>query len=171
MLTIRTCKAFSKALGECSPEPITGSVPPARRQQIIDDFTKAPAGTSLVCQVQAGGVGLNIQAASVIILCEPQIKPALETQAISRAYRMGQIHKVVVHRLLTEDSVDERMMEILGNKQQLFDAYARDSVVADSSMQAKDITEKSLMNRILEQEQKRLGLAATPADTSETEES
>ena len=93
-----------------------------------------------------------------MILCEPQIKPALETQAISRAYRMGQTHNVVVHRLLTVNSVDERMMEILGNKQQLFDSYARESVVAESSLQAKDITEKGLIDQIVSQEQIRLGL-------------
>lgn len=158
---------ISQALGEHSLEPITGSVSPVRRQQIIDDFTKAPAGTALVCQIQAGGVGLNIQAASVVILCEPQIKPALETQAISRAYRMGQINTVVVHRLLTEDSIDERMMEILDNKQQLFDSYARDSVVAESSLQAKDITERSIMDKIVEQEQKRLGLTVNIDDQSD----
>lgn len=148
-----------QALDQCSLEPITGDVKPQSRQQIIDDFTSAPAGTTLICQIQAGGVGLNIQAASIVILCEPQIKPALETQAIARAYRMGQIHKVVVHRLLTINSVDERMMEILGNKQRLFDAYARDSVVAESSLQAKDISEKALIDQIVAQEQERLGFA------------
>lgn len=151
-----------ETLGQSTLEPITGGVTPARRQQIIDEFTASPAGTALICQIQAGGVGLNIQAASVVILCEPQIKPALETQAISRAYRMGQTHKVAVHRLLTENSIDERMMEILGNKQQLFDSYARDSVVAESSLQAKDITEKSLIDQIVSQEQKRLGLPIRP---------
>lgn len=55
----------------------------------------------------AGGVGLNIQAASLVIFCEPQLKPSTETQAISRAYRMGQTRSVLVHRLLTEDTVDE----------------------------------------------------------------
>lgn len=145
-----------RSLGADAYGPITGSVTPANRQQIIDDFSKASPGAALVCQVQAGGVGLNIQKASVVILCEPQIKPALETQAISRAYRMGQTNSVVVHRLLTQDSIDERMMEMLYNKQQIFDSYARDSVIAESSEQATDVTEKSLIDRIVAQEQKRL---------------
>lgn len=163
--------SVSHALGQRTLEPITGSVSPARRQQIIDDFTNSPAGTALVCQVQAGGVGLNIQTASVVIICEPQIKPALETQAISRAYRMGQTHSVVVHRILTENSVDERMMEILNNKQQLFDSYARDSVVAESSLQAIDITEKSLIDKIVAEEQKRLGLTVEEKNPSNKTES
>jgi superfamily II DNA or RNA helicase len=158
-----------RELGEDALEPITGSVSPARRQQIIDEFKTAPAGATLVCQIQAGGVGLNIQEASVVIFCEPQIKPALETQAISRAYRMGQTNSVVVHRLLTEDSIDERMMEILDTKEQIFDSYARDSVVAESSTQAVDITEKSLKERILSQEQKRLGLAGNQGTGEDAE--
>lgn len=157
----------SRELGEDALEPITGSVPPARRQQIIDEFKTAPAGAALVCQIQAGGVGLNIQEASVVVFCEPQIKPALETQAISRAYRMGQTNTVVVHRLLTDNSIDERMMEMLDSKEQIFDSYARDSVMAESSTQAVDITEKSLKERILSQEQKRLGLAGNQATGEE----
>ncbi|MDO9493948.1 DEAD/DEAH box helicase [Acetobacterium sp.] len=149
---------LSQALIDRSLEPITGSVTPARRQAIIDDFGTAPPGTALICQIQAGGVGLNIQMASVVIICEPQIKPALETQAISRAYRMGQTHTVFVYRLLTDNSVDEQMMTILQNKQQLFDSYARDSVIAESSFQAVDVSEKSLIDRILAEERRRLSL-------------
>ena len=84
----------------------------------------------LVCQIEAGGVGLNIQAASVVILCEPQVKPSIEAQAIARAHRMGQVRTVQVHRLLIADSVDQRMLEILGSKAQLFDAYVRHSAIA-----------------------------------------
>ena len=67
----------------------------------------------LVAQIQAGGVGLNMQAASVVIICEPQVKPTMETQAIARTHRMGQLNNVTVHRLLTDDTADERMVEIL----------------------------------------------------------
>ena len=77
-------------------EPITGAITPQRRQEIVDEFTKAEDGAVLVSQVQAGGTGLNIQCASVIIFCEPQIKPSIENQAISRAYRMGQVRDVLV---------------------------------------------------------------------------
>lgn len=146
-----------KSLGEICMEPITGSVTPTRRQQIVDEFSNKRSGTVLICQIQAGGVGLNIQAANVVVFCEPQIKPALETQAIARAYRMGQINKVVVHRLLTENSVDQRLMEILSKKQQVFDSYARESIVVESSSQAVDITETALIDRILCDEKKRLG--------------
>lgn len=80
--------------------PISGSVPPARRQQLVDDFAAAPGHAVLLAQIEAGGVGLNMQAASVVILCEPQLKPTVEHQAVARAHRMGQVRSVRVHRLL-----------------------------------------------------------------------
>ncbi|MHA6564499.1 hypothetical protein ACX3UK_01680, partial [Lactobacillus gasseri] len=51
-------------------------------------------------------------------LCEPQWKPSTENQAISRAYRMGQNRNVMVYRLLTKESVDETMMEIIHEKEE-----------------------------------------------------
>ncbi|EBM0725729.1 SWF/SNF helicase family protein, partial [Salmonella enterica subsp. enterica serovar Senftenberg] len=58
--------------------PLTGSVPAAKRQSMVDDFSKAPHGAALVAQIVAGGVGLNIQSASVVVICEPQLKPTTE---------------------------------------------------------------------------------------------
>jgi hypothetical protein len=113
----------------------------------------------LLAQVQAGGVGLNLQAASVVVLCEPQIKPTMEEQAIARAHRMGQIRRVQVHRLLAADSVDQRLLEILAGKSRSFDAYARRSDTAESAPEAVDVAEQSLARQIVAAEQQRLGAA------------
>lgn len=110
--------------------PIYGGVSPKQRQEIVDEFNSSIGSTVLLSQIVAGGVGLNIQSASVIILCEPQLKPSIENQAISRAHRMGQARNVIVHRLLALNTIDERIMEILHTKQRIFDAYADDSVAA-----------------------------------------
>lgn len=104
--------------------PITGSISPQERQQIIDEFTESEGGAILLSQIQAGGTGLNIQAASVIIFCEPQLKPSIENQAIARAYRMGQVNTVMVHRLLCDNTVDEQILNVLKNKQEIFDNFA-----------------------------------------------
>ncbi|NUP23896.1 MAG: DEAD/DEAH box helicase, partial [Streptomyces sp.] len=142
--------------------PISGSVPPARRQQLVDDFAAAPGHAVLLAQIEAGGVGLNMQAASVVILCEPQLKPTVEHQAVARAHRMGQVRSVHVHRLLCTGGVDERLVRLLENKSRLFDAYARRSAVAESTPDAVDISDLSLARRIVEEEQARLG--TTPAE-------
>ncbi|MBQ6336086.1 MAG: RNA helicase [Ruminococcus sp.] len=130
-----TVAKISALLGDSCMEPITGSVSPARRQEIIDEFDKAPAGSVLIAQIQSGGTGLNIQSASVVILCEPQLKPSIENQAISRAYRMGQARSVLVYRLLCDDTVDERIMDMLAEKQGEFDAFADESVAADDTLE------------------------------------
>jgi superfamily II DNA or RNA helicase len=152
--------AVQEALSTPAFGPITGSVTATARQELVDDFTAAAGHAVLLSQIQAGGVGLNMQAASVVVLCEPQVKPTLEDQAVARAHRMGQLRHVQVHRLLTVDSVDQRMLDILGTKTRLFDAYARRSDLAESAPEAVDISEQSLARRIVEEEQQRLAAAA-----------
>ena len=127
-----TMKKISKLLGDQCTEIINGSVSPQHRQEIIDEFESAPAGKVLVSQIMAGGTGLNIQSASVVIICEPQIKPSIESQAISRAYRMGQSRNVLVYRLLCSDTIDERMSGILSKKTNVFNAFADQSAAADN---------------------------------------
>jgi SNF2 family DNA or RNA helicase len=136
--------------------PLTGSVPAAKRQSIVDEFSQAPHGAVLVAQIVAGGVGLNIQAASVVVICEPQLKPTTEWQAIGRSHRMGQLESVQVHRLLSEEGVDQRILEILARKNQLFAEFARVSETADSAPEAFDITDAELAREIVAAERERL---------------
>ena len=138
---------ISELLGSQCTEPINGSVTPNRRQEIIDDFDNAPAGKVLISQIIAGGTGLNIQSASVVIFCEPQLKPSIENQAIARAYRMGQARNVLVYRLLCENTIDERITEMLAEKQAIFNAFADKSVAADNV----EVDVKSLGNIIKEE--------------------
>ncbi|HLU46115.1 MAG TPA: C-terminal helicase domain-containing protein [Natronosporangium sp.] len=136
--------------------PLTGSVPARRRQEMVDQFSAASHGAVLVAQIMAGGVGLNIQSASVVIICEPQLKPTIETQAIARAHRMGQVQSVQVHRLLSEDSVDQRITELLAEKKRLFDDFARVSDMADSTAEAVDLSEVELAREVVAAERRRL---------------
>jgi SNF2 family DNA or RNA helicase len=149
-----TLSKVCRLLGSRAIGPITGDVSNAKRQEMIDEFTEAEDGKVLVAQVQAGGVGLNIQSASVVVFCEPQIKPSLETQAISRAYRMGQVRNVHVHRLLCVETIDERMMEMLARKQAEFDTYADESVAGKESL--REQSENAWIKDIIEQERKRI---------------
>lgn len=120
--------------GEMAAGPIDGSVPTDERQTIIDEFSGSETQHVLVCQSISGGTGLNIQSASVVVFCEPQIKPSIETQAIARSYRMGQAHDVLVYRLMADDTVDERIKEILEEKQAIFDTYAERSLVGSENL-------------------------------------
>ncbi|XUZ99328.1 DEAD/DEAH box helicase [Streptomyces araujoniae] len=148
--------AVGEALGPEALGPVSGSLPAARRQELVDTFSAVDGHAVLLSQIQAGGTGLNMQAASVVILCEPQIKPTLEHQAVARAHRMGQVRTVQVHRLLAADSVDQRMVELLARKDRLFDAYARRSDLAEAAPDAVDVSDGDLARRIVEEEQQRL---------------
>ena len=148
-----TIQKVISLLGDRCTEPITGEISPQRRQEIVDAFSKAEDGTVLVSQVQAGGTGLNIQSASVIIFCEPQIKPSIENQAIARAYRMGQVRDVLVYRLLADDTIDESMLELLKTKQLQFDSFADESVVGEESLKP---GEAAWISKLVEEEKKRL---------------
>ena len=158
------------SLGDKAVGPITGSVSSTTRQEMVDAFTKSEKPVALVGQIQAAGTGLNIQAASVVILCEPQIKPSLEVQAIARAHRMGQVNNVRVHRLLVPDSVDDQMVTMLAIKTAEFDSYARISHLADSATTAKNNTDdaiaNSIENSIIEMERKRIGAEGNNSNTN-----
>ncbi|ORW93960.1 helicase SNF2 [Mycobacterium sp. IEC1808] len=136
--------------------PLTGSVPAHTRQAMVDEFSGAGHGAVLVAQIVAGGVGLNIQAASVVVICEPQVKPTMEWQAVARARRMGQLESVQVHRLLSEEGVDQRIREILARKRELFEDFARRSATADSAPEAYDISEAELAREVVAAERERL---------------
>ncbi|MCF4140160.1 DEAD/DEAH box helicase [Streptomyces sp. Tue 6430] len=147
--------------------PLTGAVPAQRRQEIVDDFAGVQGPAVLLGQIQAAGVGLNMQAASVVVICEPQIKPTIEHQAVARAHRMGQVRPVRVHRLLATGGVDERMVKMLETKTRLFDAYARRSAVAEATPDAVDVSDTELARRIIEEEQARLGMTDERPRSSE----
>lgn len=151
-----TIDVVRSAFGSACYGPICGSTPLNKRQQIIDSFDAAPAGSVLVAQIQSGGTGLNIQSASVVVLCEPQYKPSIENQAISRAYRMGQSRNVLVYRLLCKDTIDERIMSILDRKQGDFNAFADKSTAAEIDMQNELEVKQEQLNAMFDEEIKRL---------------
>ncbi|MCX7443831.1 SNF2-related protein [Corynebacterium sp. P7003] len=159
--------AIAGALDDRVVGVIDGSVSPEGRQELVDSFSRAPGGSVLLAQIHAGGQGLNIQAASVVVLAEPQVKPTQEDQAVARAHRMGQTGTVHVHRLIGADTVDERMLEILAGKRTVFDSFARTSDAAGVP-DAVDISEPELARQIIAAERRRLGLdgSTEPEETT-----
>lgn len=159
-----TIQRVSTALGDKCFGTITGAISSDERQGLIDDFGKSETANVLVSQITAGGVGLNIQCASVVILCEPQWKPSIENQAISRCYRMGQANSVLVYRILASKTVDEKITKILKEKSEIFEKFADESEI--------DNINKSMINDIIEEERKAYGITeegAVPSDSQDAE--
>src|SRR5699024_2863882 len=136
------------SLGDRAFGPIAGGVSHQERQQAVDDFTAAEPGAVLVAQINAASEGLNIQAANHVVLIEPQ--------STRRAHRRGQIGAVAMHRPLPPDSLEERPPLLLATKRELFDSYARDSVAAQQTPEAMDITGQQVMSEVLAAEKERI---------------
>lgn len=147
-----TISKVAAILGDKCIGVISGDTPVAHRQDIVDRFGEAKDGSILLCQIIAGGVGLNIQAASMVIFCEPQIKPSLTSQALSRVYRMGQVSNVTVYHLLCPETIDEEMMLVLEQKQNEFDNYAGESVLAGAF---DNLMDKEWISDVIEKESKK----------------
>ena len=96
-----------------------GGVPSRNRGALMEKFRR-DAECKVFLSTDAGGVGLNLQAASAVINFEPPWNPARLEQRIGRVHRMGQAHPVHVVHLLTKDSIEERVWETLKLKKSLF---------------------------------------------------
>lgn len=108
-----------------------GGVPGRKRGELIDKFHR-DAECRVFLSTDAGGVGLNLQAASAVINFEPPWNPARLEQRIGRVHRLGQVHPVQVIHLLTEKTIEERVWETLELKKSLF-AGVFDSPTAEVS--------------------------------------
>ena len=117
---------------------IDGDLSAEQRQAVIDRFTARTGFGLIVLQIEAGGVGINLQSAQVVILMEPQFKPSTERQAVARVRRMGQTRKVVAHRFIAERTIDEQLVLLIKQKAQLFEDYAQQSAVKAASAMAVD---------------------------------
>ena len=96
-----------------------GGVPTRRRGQLIARFRDQP-DLKVFLSTDAGGVGINLQAASVVINIEPPWNPARLEQRIARVHRIGQLRSVLAIHLLTENSIEERVWETIRVKKELF---------------------------------------------------
>jgi superfamily II DNA or RNA helicase len=142
---------------------IHGGVPPSRRSEIYRQFQHANGFAALVMQIDTGGLGLNLQAASVVILMEPQLKPSTEQQAVARAHRMGQTRPVVVYRLIAAHSVDEHIVELSGFKAELFEQLARRSALAEAASDLPDGTRDVREGELLAWAREKYGLDSEQA--------
>jgi superfamily II DNA or RNA helicase len=135
---------------------IHGDISQSKRPAITETFQESRGFAALAMQIRVGGIGLNLQAASVVVLVEPQYKPSTEWQAIARAQRMGQSQCVMVYRLVAKESIEERIVALTDFKTELFDKLAKHSELADSSFDALD--NRVDPAKLLADERRRLGL-------------
>jgi SNF2 family DNA or RNA helicase len=95
---------------------LSGKTRQEDRDQVVATFSSDPSVNFFVVQIDAGGVGLNIQAASRVYINSLAWNATTELQAIARAHRIGQKKKVVVKRLVINNSIDERILDLQQKK-------------------------------------------------------
>ncbi|MCP5021572.1 MAG: helicase SNF2 [bacterium] len=90
-----------------------------KRKEKVERFQSDPSCPLFLISLKAGGHGLNLTAADYIFLLDPWWNPAIESQAVDRAHRMGQSRPVHAYRLIARDTVEEKVLELQGKKREL----------------------------------------------------
>ena len=89
------------------------------RGELVQAFQAAEGPAVFLISLKAGGFGLNLTAASYVVLFDPWWNPAVENQAIDRTHRIGQVNKVVAYRLLIKGSIEEKIRALQKQKKAL----------------------------------------------------
>lgn len=109
-----------------------GTMSVDQKNTTVESFYQGPERI-LLLSLRAGNVGLTLTCASHVILMEPFWNPYVEEQAMDRAHRLGQLQPVQVYRILTEKSVENRIMELQERKKQVIGAALDENALKLSS--------------------------------------
>jgi len=117
---------------------LTGATPKGRRMQMVSDFHKDDVMVFLI-SLKAGGTGLNLTAADVVIHYDPWWNAAAQDQATDRAHRMGQENQVTVFRLVTSHTVEENILKLQERKRDLADSVVTEGTGSFAGLTREDL--------------------------------
>lgn len=128
------CKVIAE---ECSTEPLFfhGSLTVPQREELINRFQNEEDSKVMILSLKAGGTGLNLTSATNVIHYDLWWNPAVEDQATDRTYRIGQDKNVMVHRMITLGTFEEKIDEMLKAKKELADlaVYEGEKIITELS--------------------------------------
>ncbi len=101
-----------------------------KRKAKVERFQTDPACPLFLISLKAGGLGLNLTAADYVYILDPWWNPAVEAQAVDRAHRIGQTRPVFAYRLISRDTVEEKILQLQASKRELAEAI----ISADQSL-------------------------------------
>ncbi len=110
-----------------------------RRQNVVEHFQNDPECPVFLISLKAGGLGLNLTAADYVFLLDPWWNPAVESQAIDRAHRVGQTRPVFAYRLICRDTVEEKITDLQKHKRGLADAILQENTSLIKNLTADDL--------------------------------
>lgn len=135
MLEILTAKLTEKKIAY---HLLTGSTPKAQRAKMTQDFQEDNVPVFCI-SLKAGGTGLNLTAADIVIHYDPWWNPAVENQASDRAHRIGQKNIVTVYRLIAKDTIEERILELQKSKADLAGKLLDGEGISSASLTKEDL--------------------------------
>lgn len=118
-----------------------GAMPNYAREASLEALRKKDDVRILLCSLRAGSLGLNLTAASRVVILEPFWNPFVEEQAIDRVHRLNQTQDVVVHKLTIKDSVEHRILDLQERKREL----AKQTIEGQKGMGAGKLTLQDMM--------------------------
>ena len=119
---------------------LDGDTPADERVKLCDTFNSGH-GSVFLLSLKAGGTGLNLTGADMVIHYDPWWNPAAEQQAVDRIHRIGQDKEVHVYRLVAEGTIEEKVMQLKESKAALFDAVVGEGEFASAAVTAEDVRE------------------------------
>jgi len=111
------------------------------REQILNKFKGEEEQKILLMTLKVGGVGLNLTEADYVIILDPWWNPAVEMQAIDRTHRIGQTRPVMVYRMISTSTIEEKVLELQGKKMEIVKDVVEDTKDVDKQISAEDIRE------------------------------
>ena len=124
---------------EINYEYLDGST--KNRMEVVNKFNESEDKKVFLLSLKAGGTGLNLTSADIVIHVDPWWNPQIERQATDRAHRMGQNKKVMVYKLITKGTVEEKMLKLQDRKKEVFDAVIDSNSGSLSKVTWNDIQE------------------------------
>ncbi|MBN1948790.1 MAG: ATP-dependent helicase [Candidatus Cloacimonetes bacterium] len=111
------------------------------RQQRIDNFNNNSGIRAFLISLKTGGFGLNLTAADTVILVDPWWNPMGESQAVDRAHRIGQTKKVMVYKIITKGTIEEKILQLQQTKREMFENLIDDGQHIFKTLSAEQLRE------------------------------
>uniref|UniRef100_A0A0A1WE77 TATA-binding protein-associated factor 172 n=1 Tax=Zeugodacus cucurbitae TaxID=28588 RepID=A0A0A1WE77_ZEUCU len=157
MLNIVENDLLRKHLPSVTYLRLDGSVPASLRQQIVNNFNTDPSIDVLLLTTQVGGLGLNLTGADTVIFVEHDWNPMKDLQAMDRAHRIGQKKVVNVYRLITQKTLEEKIMGL-----QKFKILTANTVVSSENASLETMATGQLFDLFNAKDTDKTGSSGTP---------
>ena len=134
---------IEKSLNESNIEyfKLTGNTNVSKRVEMVDEFNNSPDVKIFLISLKAGGTGLNLTGADVVIHFDPWWNASIENQATDRAYRIGQKNSVQVYKLITTNSIEEKINKLQEKKAKISEQLLSTEEVFINKLSKEEIME------------------------------